>query len=138
LGVTALADRVSVAWAVADAFTARDEERLLSLSTPDAVFRTRVDVIGEPTFSGHDGIRAWLAAVDEKYDRYEIADAEYRQGAGDAVFVSCRLRLRFAGDRYGMSRMVYWVFLVDENLGCVYGFTSFRDCGEALAAAGLS
>lgn len=120
-----------------DGFADRDLERLLPLFKPDVQFRTRVDVIGESHFTGHEGVRAWLAAVDEKYDRYEVVDDDYQPGASDAVFVSCRLRLRHAGDRYGMSRLAYWVFRVDQH-GCVVAFTSFRDRGEALAAAGLS
>jgi ketosteroid isomerase-like protein len=133
-----VADKVEVARAIVEGFAERDVDRLLSLFTPDVKFRTRVDVIGEPDFTGHDGVRAWLAAVDEKYDNYEVLDAEYRPGEGDAVVVSCRLRLRYAGDRYGMSRMAYWVIRVDEAQGGVVDFTSFRDRSEALAAAGLS
>jgi len=129
-------DRVGVARAVLDGFKARDVDCLLSLFTPDAEFRTRVDVIGTWHFTGHEGVRAWLAAVDRQFDRYEVVDADYTLGAGDAVLVSCRLRLQHAGDRYGMSRMAYWVFRVDDR-GCVVGFTSFRDLGEALEAAGL-
>jgi hypothetical protein len=134
----AVNDKVRVARAVMDGFAVRDRERLVSLFTPDVEFRTRVDVTGETEFQGHDGARSWLASVDDKYDRFEIADAEYRAGDGDAVFVSCRLRLRYAGDRYGMSRVAYWVIRVDESQGRVRAFTSFRDRSEALAAAGVS
>jgi len=137
MGAT-VADRVGVARAVLDGFKARDVDCLLSLFTPDAEFRTRVDVIGSSHFTGHDGVRAWLAAVDRQFDRYEVVDADCRLGAADAVLVCCRLRLQHAGDRYGMSRMAYWVFRVDEDRGCVVAFTSFRDLDEALAAAGLS
>lgn len=132
-----MADKVGVARAVMEGFAERDVDRLLSLFTPDVQFRTRVDVIGEPDFRGHDGARAWLDAVDERYDNFEVLDAEYRPGTGDAVLVSCRLRLRYAGDRYGMSRVAYWVIRVDERQGGVAAFTSFRDFSEAVAAAGL-
>jgi ketosteroid isomerase-like protein len=136
--VTAVAEKLSVAQGVVEGFLDRDHERLLTLFTPDVEFATRVDVMGETTFRGHSGVRAWLEAVDDKYDRFEIADCEYDSGAGDAVFVACRLSLRFTGDRYGMSRAVYWVFRVNEEAGRVRSFTSFRDRSEALAAAGLS
>ena len=136
MGMTGVAGKVSVARAVVDGFGTRDHERLLSLFAPDAQFRTRVDVIGEPHFTGHEGVRAWLESVDEKYDLFEIVDAEYRSGVGDAVFVSCALRLQFAGERYGMARQVYWVFRVDSG-GRVCSFTSFRDLDEALADSGL-
>jgi len=138
MGARTTADRVAVAQAVLEGFAARDVERLTSLFSPDAEFRTRVDVTGEAHFAGHDAARTWLAAVDNQYDVYEVADAEYRSGAGDAVVVSCRLRLRYAGDRYGMARMAYWVFRVDEARGCVVTFTSYRDLSEALADAGVS
>jgi ketosteroid isomerase-like protein len=137
MGVT-VADRVTVARAVVDGFAARDVERLVSLFSPDVEFRTRVDVMGQVDFTGHEGVRAWLGTVDETYDCFEIVDAEYRLGAADSVVVSCRLRLRYAGDRYGMARMAYWVFRVGEDCGAVVAFTSYRDHGEALAAAGLS
>ena len=121
-----------------EAFAARDQRRLLTLFTPDAEFWTRVTVLDGPHFSGHDGVRAWLQAVDEQYDRYEIVDGEYQAGAGDAVLVACRLRMRYKGDRYGMARTAHWVFCVDEDRGCVVSFRSFRDRSEALEAAGLT
>jgi ketosteroid isomerase-like protein len=133
-----VADNVSVAQEVLEAFAARDVDRLPSLFAPDVEFRTRVDVLGEPDFHGHDGVRAWLAAVDDKYDRFEVIDAEYQPGGGGAVVVSARLRLQYSGDRYGLSRMAYWVFRVDQKDGRVIAFTSFRDLSDALAAAGLT
>jgi hypothetical protein len=136
MGRTGVVGKVGVARAVIEGFGARDHERLLSLFAPDVEFHTRVDVVGEPDFRGHDGVRAWLDAVDDKYDRFEIFDAEYRPGAGDAVFVSCHLRLQFAGEKYGMARRLYWVFRTDES-ELISAFTSFRDVDEALAAAGL-
>jgi hypothetical protein len=127
-----------MARAVLDGFAARDVGKLVSLFSPDAGFRTRVDVMGQVDFSGHDGVRAWLAAVDKTYDHFEIVDAEYQLGKGDSVVVTCQLRLRYAGDRYGMARMAYWVFRVDEERGAVVAFTSYRDQCEALAAAGVN
>jgi SnoaL-like domain len=137
VGVRTVGDRIGVAKAVMQGFADRDVDRLLPLFTPDADFRTRVDVTGEAHFSGHEGVRAWLAAVDEKYDEYEILDEEYQAGRDDTVVMSCRLRLRYAGDRYGMSRMAYWMFRVDDE-GCVKAFTSFRDLADAYAAAGVT
>jgi ketosteroid isomerase-like protein len=137
MGVT-VADRLTMARAVVEGFAERDVERLVSLFAPDVEFRTRVDVMGQVDFAGHDGARAWLAAVDETYDHFEIVDAEYQLGEGDAVVVSCHLRLRYSGDRYGMARMAYWVFRVNEEQPAVVAFTSYRDHDEALAAAGLS
>jgi hypothetical protein len=136
MGTTGVAGKVGVARAVVDGFARRDHEQLLSLFAPSAEFQTRVDVVGAPNFAGHDGVRAWLDAVDDKYDRFEIVDAEYRAGADDAVVVSCHLRMQFAGERYGMVRRLYWVFRVDAR-GHVYSFTSFRDLDDALAAAGV-
>jgi ketosteroid isomerase-like protein len=137
VGVTAVADRVEVARAVIEAFARRDGDRLLTLFTPDAEFWTRVLVLSDPHFKGHDAVRAWLGAVDEKYDRYEILDVEYLSGAGDSVVVSCRLSLRYRGDSHGMSRSVHWVMHVDEGVGQLRLFTSYRDRAEALDAAGL-
>ena len=133
-----MADKVSIARAVMEGFAARDLDRLVALCAPDAEFRTRVDVTGDPDFRGPDGVREWLAAVDDRFDLYEVTDAEYRAGEGDAVAVSCTLRLRFAGDRYGMARAAHWVFRVDESRECVTAFTSYRDRADALAAAGIS
>ena len=132
-----VADRVSVARGVLEGFAARDRERLPALFAPEVELQTRVDVMGEWQFRGHDGVRAWLAAVDEKYDRFDVVDAEYELGQDDAVVVACRLRLQYRGDRYGMSRLAYWVFNIDQDRGVVLTFTSYRDLAEARAAAGL-
>jgi len=129
---------MSIAAAVMEGFAARDVDRLVALCAPDAEFRTRVDVTGEPEFSGPEGVRAWLDAVDDKYDLYEVTDCDYQAGAGDAVAVSCTLRLRFAGDRYGMARTAHWVFRVDDESALVTAFTSYRDRQDALTAAGIS
>jgi ketosteroid isomerase-like protein len=137
VGVT-VADRVNVAREVLEGFAARDHDLLPTLFAPEVELQTRVDVIGEWQFTGHDGVRAWLSAVDEKYDRFDVVDAEYEVGAGDAVVVACRLRLQHAGDRYGMSRLAYWVFRIDQDRGLVLSFTSYRDLAEARAAAGLA
>ena len=134
----AVSDKVSIATTVMEGFAARDLDRLVALCAPDAEFRTRVDVTGDPDFRGPDGVRAWLAAVDDRFDLYEVTDAEYLAGEGDAVVVSCTLRMRFAGDRYGMARSAHWVFRVDESRECVTSFTSYRDREDALAAAGIT
>ncbi len=131
-----MADRVEVAKQLLEAFANRDVDRLLSLCTADADFRTRVSVLDDSHFSGHDGVRAWLAAVDEQYEHYEVVDCEFQAGSDDSVLVSCRLRLRYQGDRYGMSRTGHGVLHVDDG-GSITAFTSYRDRRDAVRAAGL-
>ncbi|MCU1448106.1 MAG: hypothetical protein JWP02_276 [Acidimicrobiales bacterium] len=130
--------RVAIAKAFLDAFARRDKARFLSLLAPDADFSTRVHVLPETDFTGRDAVDARFAVVDEEYDRFEVLDARYRQGAGDAVLVTCRLSLVFKGEKYGQSRSVSWVFRVDEEREQVLSIRSYRDAGDALRAAGLA
>jgi len=136
-GVGGKPDKLRVARAMVEAFADRDLERLLSLYAADLEFFTRVTILPERHFSGHDAVREWMAAVDKEYDRYELIDPEFVAGAGDAVMVTCRLSLRHRGDSYGQSRTAHWVIRVDEDSGLITGFRSFRDREEALEAAGL-
>jgi ketosteroid isomerase-like protein len=132
-----LGQHVSVARALVEGFEARDEERLLALFSPDVRFWTRVQVLEDRHFEGLDGVRAWLRAVDEKWDRYEIRDACYCTGEGGQVLVSGRLSLRYRGDTYAQSRAVQWVLTMDDRSRIV-SFRSFRDADEARTAAGVN
>jgi ketosteroid isomerase-like protein len=133
-----LTHRVGIVRAFLDAFARRDEGRLLSLLAPDAQFSTRVHVLPELQFTGRDAVGARFRVVDEEYDRFEVLDASYRQGAGDAVLVTCRLSLRFKGERFGQARESNWLFRVDEERGQVSSIRSYRDPGDAMRAAGLT
>jgi ketosteroid isomerase-like protein len=131
------ADKIDVARAMVEGFAARDTDRLLSIYAPDAEFYTRVTILPERDFKGHDAVREWLAAADRDYDRIELVDPEYVAGADDNVLMTCRLSLQYRGDNYGQSRIVYWVVRVDQDSGLITWFKSFRDEHEALEAAGL-
>ena len=87
-------------------------------------------------FTGRDEVRDRFGAVDEKYERFEVLDARYQEGAGDAVLVTCRLSLIFKGEKYGQSRKAHWLFRIDEERGQVLSIKSYRDAGDALRAAG--
>lgn len=133
-----MTDAIDVARAMVDAFSRRDQERLVTLFSPEVELWTRVQVLPDKYFKGLDGVRDWLEAVDQEYDRFEIIDPEYTPGGGGAVVMSCRLSFQYAGDSYGQSRSVHWVIRVDEEGGLIASFHSFRDRSEALEEAGVS
>jgi hypothetical protein len=132
-----LAQGVAVARALVEGFAVRDEQRLLALFRQDVRFWTRVQVLDDRHFQGIDAVREWLRAVDAKWERYEIFDAEYRTGEDGTVLVCGRLSLQYRGDKYAQSRAFFWVLIVDPESGLIASFRSFRDRGEALQAAGL-
>jgi ketosteroid isomerase-like protein len=121
-----------------DAFSRRDQAKLVTLFSPDVELWTRVQVLSDKHFTGLDGVRDWLDAVEEGYDRFEIIDPTYTTGTDGAVVMSSRLSIQYAGDSYGQSRSVHWVLRVDEERGLIVSFRSFRDRAEALEEAGVS
>ena len=133
-----LTHRVGVVRAFLEAFARRDEGRLLSLLAHDAEFSTRVHVLPELQFTGRDAVAARFRVVDDEYDRFEVLEPRYRQGAGDAVVVTCRLSLRLKGEQYGQARKSNWLFRVDEEHGQVSSIRSYRDAADAMRAAGLT
>jgi ketosteroid isomerase-like protein len=132
------ADKLSVARGLVEGFTTRDQARLLSLFSPDVEFWTRVLVLSDHHFQGHDAVREWLRSVEEQFDRFEIVEAEYLTGTDDTVLIAGRISMQGAGENYGQQRAVHWVIRVDETRGVITSFQSFGDDDEARQAAGLS
>jgi ketosteroid isomerase-like protein len=103
---------------------------------PDVEVRTPISDAfkGEP-FRGHDGVREWLATLDENFDRWELMPNEFHE-RGNTVVVLGRVRLRGRGSGVELEQDVGW--LISFRGGKFSELQSFPDHEEALAAGGIS
>jgi ketosteroid isomerase-like protein len=119
-----------------DAFNRQQLEGALELLHPDVVFQpltAEVTRAGEP-YRGHEGIRRYLADVEEHWEELVLAPAQIRV-AGQAVVA---LGLVSGRGRAGSftDAPTTWVFkFADELVVCVQVFSDARHVQEALVDA---
>jgi ketosteroid isomerase-like protein len=118
-------------------WNAGDHEVPVDEVHPEAEIRT---VIGgafsaEP-FRGHDGVREWLAGLDENFDRWELEVHEIREAGDDGVVALGRIRARGRGSGVELDQPVGWFIRVRD--GKFWRLNSFFTHEEALAAGQLS
>ena len=123
--------------ALYDAFTARDVERLLSLTTADLEFfppvtASRVER-AEP-YRGHDGMRRYFQDVSRVWRELEVSAHEFRD-LGDRVLVFGRVYARGEGG-YISDSPAQWLWRVDGGL--ISWGRVFTNRAEALEAAGVA
>ena len=89
---------------------------------------------GEP-FRGYEGVREWLGALDESFERWDVDLDEIRE-RGEVVVVISVVHTR--GRASGLELDLPMAMVVEFRDGKVTRVTIFRDPNEALAAAGLA
>ena len=89
---------------------------------------------GKP-FRGYDGVREWLEALDEAFERWDIEPTEIRE-RGDTVVLLGVVHSKGRGSGLELDLATAWV--ADFRGGKTTRLRIFRDHDEALAAAGLA
>jgi ketosteroid isomerase-like protein len=88
---------------------------------------------GEP-YRGYDGVREWLAGLDESFDRWDLEVDEIRErGKVAAVLGEIHARGRGSGLELDMPTTL----VIDFRDGKVIRVRIFQDRDEGLAAGGL-
>ena len=117
-----------------DAFNERDVERLVSLSDPDCAwlpFRAQLEGI---TYRGHDGVRRFVADMDEDWTEFRVEPREFRE-AGDQVVAIGRVTGRGSGTGVDIESDGGFVFGVRG--GRITHIKSYSDPRAALESVGL-
>lgn len=130
------ADDVEVVRRAFEAFARRDDEALVEMFHPEAEWRPAISPGGieRQVYVGPEGLRSWLADVDETWEFFEVGQPEV-EAVGDRVLVLGRARVkgRASGAVVEAPLAQVWT-LADGKAWRVQGFTSHED---AKRAAGL-
>ena len=118
------------------AFNARDIDALLALVDPNAEWKSMMTVPGGATYRGHDGVRQWLADLEEVWGSDFRAELETVFDLGDQTLASVVLRGRGrqSGVNAAMSsaQVMKW-----RDRRCVY-YRAYIDREDALRDLGVS
>lgn len=86
------------------ALAARDEQRLMDCLTEDVELHTLTG-----TYRGHDGMRKWIAEMDEGWDPWELTIGDVTE-MGDRVLLEVRLDGRSVLNDIAMSQSFWAVW----------------------------
>ncbi len=117
-----------------DAFNERDVERLVALSDPDCVwlpFRAQLEGI---EYRGHDGVRRFVADMDEDWTEFRIEPIEFRE-TGDQVVAIGQVTGQGSGSGVNIDFVGGFVFGMRDGL--ITHITSYSEPRDALASVGL-
>ena len=89
---------------------------------------------GEP-YRGHEGARAWLAALDENFEIWTVAAQEIHE-RGETVIALGNVHFRGRGSGVETDQPIAWV--ARFRGGKLWRLQTYVDHEEALAAGGIS
>ena len=89
---------------------------------------------GEP-YRGHDGARAWLAALDENFETWKLTPEKWHE-RGDLLVVLGQIHARGRGSGIEFDQPIAWVAKFRD--GKLLHMQTYFDHREALAAGGIS
>jgi ketosteroid isomerase-like protein len=118
-----------------EAFNLRELDALAELAEPDWVMDWSRSIGPQRgVYQGRAGVEAWIAAISEAFESFEIVPLEY-VGAGDRIVVPTRVKGRGRGS--GVVVDAEGVTLWELERGKVTRLTLYGTRREALEAAGL-
>jgi ketosteroid isomerase-like protein len=120
-------------------FRAGDYDRvlefLLTNAAPDVEICSRFGGFSGEPYRGHEDLRAWLAEIQENFDRFEPWIDEARDAGDDRVLAFGGIRFRASESGIDMSERMGWVYTFGE--GRLHRMMFYGSPAEALEAVGL-
>jgi ketosteroid isomerase-like protein len=113
-----------------DAFQSRDVEVLLELVHDDVQVKSLMTEAERPVYSGHDGVREWMAAVVEIFPDWNPTPAELRTLGEDAVLIGIDVVATAATSRVPIDQRFWAAAIIRDGKLSWYGF--FRTEEDAL------
>jgi ketosteroid isomerase-like protein len=88
------------------------------------------------TYHGHDGVRRWMAEIDDQFEDWHSSIDEFRDAPEERLLVLGAIHLRGRGSGVEFDQPMAWLltFAGDQ----VTELRTIPDHAEALEAAGLS
>ncbi len=116
-----------------EAFNARDVDRLLSVSHPDAEWMPfRAQLEGQP-YLGREGVRTFVKDMDDDWETFRL-EPERFEASGNVVVVVARIDAVGRGSGVIVDSLGGFVFEVVDRL--ILRLSSHSDPQDALAALG--
>ena len=109
---------------------------LISISAPDIELYSRFGGFGGEPYRGHDGLRAWLADIEENFERLDPWLDETRAAGDDRVLALGGISFRARESGVEMAERTGWVF--EFRNGLLRRMMFYGSPREALEAVGLS
>jgi ketosteroid isomerase-like protein len=110
-------------------------EFLISSSDPDVELYSRFGGLSGEPYRGHHGVRAWVAEIQENFERFDPWLDEARVVGDDRVVASGGIRFRARGSGVDMAERMGWVY--EFRHGLVRRMMFYPSWNEALQAVGL-
>jgi ketosteroid isomerase-like protein len=87
-----------------------DTDALLALYDPECEWRlgTMGAAFGAAAFHGHDGLRAWVAALDEGFEAFVVEIDEARITSADVLLLRSHSHARSRGTQIELAISVFW------------------------------
>jgi ketosteroid isomerase-like protein len=108
---------------------------LLANATPDIELYSRFGGLSGTPYRGHDGLRAWLAEIQETFERFEPWLDEAREVGDGRVVASGGISFRARESGVDMAERLGWVY--EFRNGRLRRMMFYASPGEALEAVGL-
>jgi ketosteroid isomerase-like protein len=119
----------------ADSFTRGDEAAIVQVVDEGIEFEP-LRAATEGTFTGHEGIRAFLRDTRESFERFELDYSDVRDLEGGRVIALGTVHIRGRGS--GVETDVPTAVIASFRDGRMTRFKDYGDHDAALEAAGLA
>jgi ketosteroid isomerase-like protein len=126
--------RMEIVQRAHDALNRGDAEALAALCAPDFRLDMSDRVFNPEVYSGHDGIRRFVAEVREVWETFTWEPTEMRE-AGDMVLAIVHSVGRGRGSGLEIDRDSAMVWQIPEET--LFALTFYRDLSAARQAAGI-
>jgi ketosteroid isomerase-like protein len=107
----------------------------LANAAPDVELYSRLGGLSGAPYRGHDGVRSWLAEIQETFERFEPWVDDAREAGEDRVVAIGGIRFRARESGVDMAERLGWVYEFRNGQLCRMMF--YGSPGEALKAVGL-
>jgi ketosteroid isomerase-like protein len=104
-------------------------------AAPDVELYSRFGGFSGEPYRGHDGLRAWLAEIQENFERFEPWLDEARDAGDDRVVAIGGISFRARESGVDMAERLGWVY--EFRNGRLRRMMFYGSPGDALEAVGL-
>jgi ketosteroid isomerase-like protein len=111
-----------------------DYDFFFESAAPDVELLSRFGSLNGEPYRGHEGVREWLADIEQSFERFDLWLDEVRD-LGDDVLAIGGINLRARGSGLDMKQPMGWIF--EFRGGRLARMRFYSQPAEALAAVGL-
>ena len=116
-------------------WTAGEYDSFIELAQPDVELYSRFASLGGEPYRGADGVRQWVAEIDQNFEQFGVRTSEFRD-LGERVLALGSILLKGRASGVEIDQPMGWLFeLRGGKLARLHFYSSHS---EALEAAGLS